>query len=32
MEACDPVVIGASIRYGHHRPVVATFIARRLAR
>jgi hypothetical protein len=32
LEACDRVVIGASIRYGHHRPVVAAFIARRLAR
>ena len=32
LEACDRVVIGASIRYGHHRSVVAAFIARRLAR
>jgi menaquinone-dependent protoporphyrinogen oxidase len=31
LEACDRVVIGASIRYGHHRPVVAAFIARHQA-
>jgi menaquinone-dependent protoporphyrinogen oxidase len=28
---CDGVVIGASIRYGHHRPDVAAFIARHRA-
>lgn len=31
LEACDRVVIGASIRYGHHRPAVASFIARHQA-
>jgi len=31
LEACDRVVIGASIRYGHHRPTVAAFIARHQA-
>ena len=28
---CDGVVIGASIRYGHHRPDVAAFITRHRA-
>ncbi len=28
---CDGVVIGAAIRYGHHRPEVAAFIARHRA-
>ncbi len=31
LEACDRVVIGASIRYGYHRPAVAAFIARHQA-
>jgi len=28
---CDGVILGASIRYGHHRPDVAAFIARHRA-
>jgi len=28
LDACDRVVIGASIRYGHHRPAVKAFIDR----
>jgi len=28
LEACDRIVIGASIRYGKHKPEVAAFIAR----
>ena len=31
LEACDAVVIGASIRYGKHKPEVAEFIARHQA-
>lgn len=31
LDACDRVVIGASVRYGHHRPTVAAFIARHQA-
>jgi menaquinone-dependent protoporphyrinogen oxidase len=31
VEACDAVVIGASIRYGKHQPTVAEFIARHRA-
>jgi len=31
LEACDRVVIGASIRYGHHRPAVKAFIDRHQA-
>ena len=31
LEACDAVVIGASIRYGKHKPEVAAFIARHQA-
>jgi menaquinone-dependent protoporphyrinogen oxidase len=31
LRAFDRVVIGASIRYGHHQPVVAEFIARHQA-
>lgn len=31
LDACDRVVIGASIRYGHHRPAVKTFIDRHQA-
>lgn len=30
LQAYDRIVIGASIRYGHHRPCVAAFIARHL--
>ena len=31
LDACDRVVIGASIRYGHHRPAVKAFIDRHQA-
>ena len=31
LDACDRVVIGASIRYGHHRPAVKDFIDRHQA-
>jgi menaquinone-dependent protoporphyrinogen oxidase len=31
LEACDAVVIGASIRYGKHKPEVAEFIVRHQA-
>ena len=31
LQACDRVVIGASIRYGHHRPAVKAFIDRHQA-
>ncbi|MFU2489747.1 menaquinone-dependent protoporphyrinogen IX dehydrogenase [Thauera sp. WH-1] len=31
LEACDRIVIGASIRYGRHRPAVSTFIDRHQA-
>ena len=31
VQACDAVVIGASIRYGKHKPEVAEFIARHQA-
>jgi menaquinone-dependent protoporphyrinogen oxidase len=31
LEACDAVVIGASIRYGKHKPEVADFIGRHQA-
>ena len=31
LQACDRVVIGASIRYGHHRPAVKDFIDRHQA-
>lgn len=31
LQACDAVVIGASIRYGKHKPEVAEFIARHQA-
>ena len=31
LQACDAVVIGASIRYGKHKPEVAAFIARHRA-
>jgi menaquinone-dependent protoporphyrinogen oxidase len=31
LEACDAVVIGASIRYGKHKPEVAAFIERHRA-
>lgn len=31
LEACDRIVIGASIRYGHHRPAVKAFIDRHQA-
>jgi menaquinone-dependent protoporphyrinogen oxidase len=31
LQACDAVVIGASIRYGKHKPEVAEFIARHKA-
>jgi menaquinone-dependent protoporphyrinogen oxidase len=31
LQACDAVVIGASIRYGKHQPTVAEFIARHQA-
>src|SRR3990167_1856662 len=28
LEHCDKIVVGASIRYGRHRPAVVEFIAR----